>query len=172
MSNPGKPITFNGETLLMVEWARRLEIKYSTLKRRFAKCLSAERVLTAELLDEPSGRFYPAVGVGGGESIREHILIAERALGKPLPPGAEVHHVDEDKTNNAPSNLVICPSTAYHRLLHARARALDESGNANNRKCRFCKTWDSPSNLTVDRQNHAYHRRCNTEYQRSRRQAA
>lgn len=37
--------------------------------------------------------------------LQEHILIAERALGKPLPRGTEVHHVDESKANNARTNL-------------------------------------------------------------------
>jgi hypothetical protein len=29
----------------------------------------------------------------------EHIVLAERALGKPLPAGAEVHHVNGDKSD-------------------------------------------------------------------------
>lgn len=52
----------------------------------------------------------------------EHIIKAEKALGKKLPKGAIVHHVDEDKGNNENSNLVICPDHAYHMLIHARTR--------------------------------------------------
>lgn len=52
----------------------------------------------------------------------EHIRIAEKALGKELPKGAVVHHVDEDKSNNANDNLVICPSHSYHMLIHARMK--------------------------------------------------
>jgi HNH endonuclease len=65
----------------------------------------------------------------------EHILFAEKALGKPLPKGAVVHHMDRDGTNNntkSPWNLVICPNQGYHMLLHARARAL---GYEPMRKC-------------------------------------
>jgi len=52
----------------------------------------------------------------------QHVLVAEKALGKSLPKGAVVHHVDEDKQNNDPRNLVICPNQAYHNLLHKRIR--------------------------------------------------
>lgn len=37
-----------------------------------------------------------------------HILVAEKALGRTLPKGAEVHHVNEDRADNRNTNLVIC----------------------------------------------------------------
>lgn len=59
----------------------------------------------------------------------EHVVIAEQALGRPLPRGAEVHHVDDTLTNNERSNLVICENRAYHKLLHARARVIRRGGD-------------------------------------------
>lgn len=56
--------------------------------------------------------------------VYEHIQLAEKALGKKLPPGAEVHHLDNNPRNNATTNLVICPSKSYHNLLHKRGRDL------------------------------------------------
>lgn len=76
-----------------------------------------------------------------------HIGVAEKALGRKLPLGAVVHHVDENTLNNANENLVICPSKAYHNLLHQRMRALGACGNANWRKCPYCKQYGDPANM-------------------------
>ena len=73
----------------------------------------------------------------------EHVRIAENALGKKLPKGAHVHHVDGDETNNAPSNLVVCQDARYHNLLHYRQRAIDATGDANAVYCRYCKQWET-----------------------------
>jgi hypothetical protein len=72
--------------------------------------------------------------------VREYAVLAEKALGKPLPKGAEVHHHSE-------TELVICPDRAYHKLLHQRQRALRACGNANWKKCRFCKQYDDPKKM-------------------------
>lgn len=61
--------------------------------------------------------------------VREHILIAERALGKPLPPKAVVHHANEVKDDNANSNLVILQSQGEHAALHSRLRTWRAGGN-------------------------------------------
>lgn len=73
-------------------------------------------------------------------NVLAHVIIAEKALGKHLPAGAEVHHVDDDGKNNAHSNLVICQDAAYHKLLHARARIVRIGGNPNTQRiCSTCR---------------------------------
>jgi HNH endonuclease len=54
--------------------------------------------------------------VTGGK--REHVVVAETALGRGLPHGWEVHHANEIKADNSPGNLIICQSRRLHRLLH------------------------------------------------------
>ena len=78
-----------------------------------------------------------------------HLLIAERILGKPLRRSAEVHHVDEDKTNNAHQNLVLCDSRAYHALLHQRQRALEACGDPSALRCLVCGRYDRQDEMVI-----------------------
>ena len=60
-----------------------------------------------------------------GTRVYEHIYKAERALGKPLPKGAVVHHMNNKPwDNDTPFNLIVCPNQAYHLLLHRRMKEL------------------------------------------------
>jgi hypothetical protein len=49
--------------------------------------------------------------------VFEHILVAEQKIGRPLVKGEEVHHVDLDKQNNDPSNLMVV-SASEHQKYH------------------------------------------------------
>lgn len=104
-----------------------LFIRHHNAKLNAAK-MAAARVGAREL----SSHGYILVNCGNGISQYEHILTAEKALGRPLknhgtghPDTEVVHHVNGDKTDNSPSNLLIC-THRYHTALHHRlARSPD-----------------------------------------------
>jgi hypothetical protein len=79
--------------------------------------------------------------------VYEHILAAEKVLGKSPPKGVIVHHVDEDPSNNQNNNLVICQDQNYHLLLHSRRDALLACGNPDWRRCTICKEYGDPTKL-------------------------
>lgn len=59
---------------------------------------------------------HPRANAGG--RVLEHILVAEQTLGRPLTTDDHVHHIDGDKTNNSPDNLLVL-SNSEHQKLHA-----------------------------------------------------
>jgi hypothetical protein len=106
----------------------------------------------------------------GSGTRYKHVLIAEKALGRALPKGAQIHHVDNNGKNNANNNLVICPNFSYHALLHMRTRALEACGNASWVKCVVCRTWDDRANQIAKKPKlvQYYHKRCAALYQHLR----
>ncbi|HEX2676201.1 MAG TPA: HNH endonuclease [Polyangiales bacterium] len=56
--------------------------------------------------------------------VEEHRLVAERVHKLLLPREAVVHHLNEIRSDNRPSNLVICPNQAYHIAIHNRMRRI------------------------------------------------
>lgn len=55
-------------------------------------------------------------------SRHEHIVVAEKILGRKLNPDEIVHHIDEDKRNNDPYNLAVM-TRSDHTTYHNRLRA-------------------------------------------------
>lgn len=101
--------------------------------------------------------------------VREHILVAERALGKSLPHGVQIHHYGDTFDNG---KMILCQNQEYHYLIHTRTKALKECGYAKWRKCKFCKEYDDPVNLHI---NHIppygwniHHQDCESEYEKIR----
>ncbi len=102
----------------------------------------------------------------GGTNESEHVLTAERALGRKLVFPEQVHHVDLFRRNNKNENLVICPDTSYHKLLHRRTAALNATGHADWLKCKMCKQWGAPDTMFYREYPSGivcYHPHCNKE---------
>ena len=108
----------------------------------------------------PSG-YIVVAKTRDNKNLMEHHVVAARAMGKVLPPGTEVHHRNEAKDDNRPVNLIICESREYHMLLHRRALALRETGDANKIRCVRCHRWDDKANVVLDGARYRYvHRGC------------
>lgn len=51
--------------------------------------------------------------------VYEHILVAEKILGRELNDGECVHHIDKNRTNNEDSNLMVFKTNEDHICYHA-----------------------------------------------------
>lgn len=60
-----------------------------------------------------------------------HRIVAEEILGRPLKEGEVVHHEDEDKRNNDPSNIKIFSSQAEHARYHALKKPINSKTKLN-----------------------------------------
>lgn len=57
-----------------------------------------------------------------GRRIREHRVVMENVMGRPLLPTEIVHHIDGNKLNNVPANLALT-TRALHPKEHATFRS-------------------------------------------------
>ena len=77
----------------------------------------------------------------------EHILVAENMIGRPLLAGDVVHHLDRNKLNNSPDNLLVL-SGPMHSKLHGwldkntiiPSEAYQQRIDAGCVRCKTCQT--------------------------------
>ncbi len=158
-----KRLAHNGKVMTVDEWSSEIGLTAGAIRLRLSSGWSVPDALRPGRNFAPWRVITTKYEMSKGREIQR--IVAENALGKPLPPGSEVHHVDGNGRNNDPSNLVICPNKRYHRLLHIRTKALEACGNANFRKCYFCKQYDSTEMLVMllsdkNPNGSTYHKQC------------
>ena len=52
--------------------------------------------------------------------VREHILVMEKKLGRPIKYPEVIHHIDGNKLNNNPDNLQLCKNNSEHIKIHRK----------------------------------------------------
>lgn len=74
-----------------------------------------------------------------------HRIVAQEKIGRKLKSGEIVHHIDEDKTNNNPENLMVFKSRSAHICYHNGGILIPlgdgtyDCKSSNLKKCIACK---------------------------------
>ena len=89
--------------------------------------------------------------------VYKHIVVAESVLGRYLKKDESVHHIDKNKTNNAPNNLMVFHTDKDHISFHSNNCDLSTIKQLNDgswisltlqTRCPVCGNTKSPNSKT------------------------
>lgn len=109
MSRAGKPAWNKGTKGLMKPNSGSFK-KNHTIHKKEIRIKSFQGYI---LIHNPNHPFC-----GKLKRVSEHRLVVEKYLGRFLNPFESVHHIDENKINNIPSNLIAFTSESAHQRFH------------------------------------------------------
>lgn len=99
--------------------------KHLNRTARSVECEAAKNgiraIYTYRMIDKDG---YIEVILASSVKIKEHRLIMEKFLKRKLEANEHVHHLDENKTNNVLTNLIVI-TPANHNTLHAAIKRKD-----------------------------------------------
>ncbi len=154
------------------------------------KKLLAKKIMHKEIANQFGVDVITITDINVGRSWKhiEPELIAEKRkdtrtyikelLGRKTLDGVVIHYVDGNRDNKVNSNIVVCPSHAYHELLRQRKNAYEACGHADWIKCTYCKQYDTMSNMyqkkgetkyRSDENFFRFHKECQLKFQREKR---
>nr|DAN96057.1 MAG TPA: HNH endonuclease [Caudoviricetes sp.] len=84
-------------------------------------------------------------------SVYEHILVAEKMLGRELKDGECVHHIDGNRTNNSEDNLMVFSTNNDHIACHGGCEIIkQEDGAYKSKQKRFRYFYNNRTKEDID----------------------
>lgn len=87
--------------------------------QRKAWATKRERMPIGSRRKDSHGYWLVKVREGGGRWEKEHVLIAEHAIGRKLAAGEHVHHINCVRDDNRPENLIVLHAGAHAAAHHS-----------------------------------------------------